>query len=1148
MGFKSVAVALACCVSLAVLSAQGAQAQEGVPTVQQASPDLLADGFRNPPQSARPRVWWHWMNGNITREGIARDLEWMQRVGIGGLQNFDVDLSTSQIVGERLAYMSPGWRDAFRFAAEEADRRGLELTIASSPGWSLTGGPWVPVEDALKKVVWSETLVQGGSRLRLQLAQPPATAGPYQDLGKQEDIADLLAGRTPETGPELYRDVRVLAVPAAAAASLPLPVLLDANGQPLAEGAVSADGVVSGVRLSSMVSGEVPELHLDYGAPVTVRSAIIHVPGGAVTLIGPLMEPRLQYGDAQGQWVDIASFPLQDAATTVSFPAVTARRFRIVVSPAGPALAPPGEAHAETQLAMEDRFGAMFGQLLSRPVTIGHLALEAEPRIDRFQAKAGFGIEADYQSMPQVADAIVAPRPDEVLDITQHMTADGSLDWNAPAGSWRILRMGYSLVGKTNHPAPVEATGLEVDKYDGAAVERYLEHYLGNYRQTAGEDLFGTRGVRALLTDSIEIGAANWTPRLVERFRSLRGYDPTPWLPALAGVIIGSREESDRFLFDYRRTLSDLMGTEHYATVAEVADRYGLQVYGEALEGNMASMGDDLSMRRYTDFPMAAMWTYDRASAPSPSYVYDIRGAASVASLYGQNIVAAESMTAGRAPWAFGPADLKHIADMEFILGVNRPVIHTSVHAPVEDRVPGLSLNGIGQFFNRHETWADLAAPWVDYLSRNSYLLQQGHNVADVAYYYGETAPLAAIYRTLPLDDVPAAHAYDFVNAEALFDALRNDGANLASVGGARYRLLYLGGTSRTMSLATLRRLAVLAEGGATIVGIQPTRQPGLGGDEAEYAALVGRLWSGESTTHVGRGQVIASASVDAALSAIGVQPDFTVLAPDMPGDIAYRHREMDGGHVYFLVNRSNHPVTFQGAFRVAGHVPELWDPLTGEISAASFAQADGQTVVPLTLTAGQSLHVVFRGQASQASRVEEPIRFVAAGQIEGPWRVAFQPERGAPATIAMDRLTPLDENSNYGVSHFSGVATYTNAFTPPPGWTKGEPLRISFAEVREVAEVRVNGELAGFSWFAPHSLEIGHLVQQGRLNTIEVRVANLWVNRLIADAGKDPDEAIAWATVPTYLPTATLRRSGLIGPVQLLVRSELAGHRANPR
>jgi len=1094
-----------------------------------APPADLETAFRDPPQSARPRVWWHWMNGNISKDGIAKDLAWMKRVGIGGLQNFDADLRTPQIVDRRLIYMTPAWKDAFRFAATEADRLGLELAIAASPGWSETGGPWVPPEDGLKKLVWSETSVSGGKRFTGVLAKPPGVTGPFQSMPMQPGISEMISGEAPKPGAVHYGDVAVLAVPVAGQAAA-VPGITLADGTPIDAAKLLDGDLTTGVTLARGSKEAPATLLIGYDKPQAIRSASIFIPGAKMQFVGATVEPVLEASDDGVQWRKVSAIPVADVPTTISFAPVTARRFRIVLEPLAPMMSNMGAP--SPGIAFPEMFAAM-GASGAKPWTVRELGLSTEARIDQFETKAGFALTMDYFALATPADGAQGSDPARVIDLTARMKADGSLDWTPPKGNWRVLRFGYSLLGTTNHPAPPEATGLEVDKFDGAAVRRYMEHYIGMYRDAAGAELIGKRGVQAILTDSIEVGAANWTPRMIERFKALRGYDPTPWLPAVAGTLIGTRAQSDRFLFDYRRTLADLMASEHYGTVAAVAHESGLKVYGEALEDKRPSLGDDMAMRRHADVPMAAMWTYPQGGRPNPSYLADIKGAASVAHIYGQNLVAAESMTSALTYWNDSPASLKHIIDQEFVAGVNRPVIHTSVHQPRDDKFPGLSLMIFGQYFNRHEAWAEMAKPWVDYLARNSLMLQQGRNVADVGYFHGEEAPLTGLYGLKPVADAPVASAYDFVNADALAGALRNDGAELVTPGGARYRALYLGGSSRRMTLATLRRIAALAEGGATIVGLPPEADPGLAGDAADYAALVAKLWPAGGDARVGNGRVIASADIEAALRTIGVAPDFRYTGGEPDGMIPFVHRKLADGDSYFLVNQRDRTETIDAHFRVTGKAPDLWRAETGKTEAVGYRIENGETIVPLTLAAGEAVHVVFRRPARADALAIKRLEPVALAQLDGPWTISFQPGRGAPASASMATLAPLDANANPAIRYFSGIATYAKDFVAPKGWRPGEPLWIDLGGVHELAEVVVNGRVAGAPWHAPFRADIGDYVTKGR-NRLEVRVANLWVNRLIGDAQPDA-KALTWTALPAYRKDAPLRPSGLIGPVTLM-------------
>ncbi len=1117
--FRTVRLGLSCLAATALTSVAVAQS--------------LEESFRNPPQSARPRVWWHWMNGNITKDGIAKDFAWMKRVGIGGVQNFDASLMTPQIVDKRLVYMTPEWKDAFHFAASEADRLGLELAIAASPGWSETGGPWVPPEDGLKKLVWSETLIDGGKPFKGKLTAPPSITGPFQSIALDGGgLSSLFGGETKEP-PQLYGDVKILAFPALRTATL-LPVSAqDITGKMFDPTGLSDSNLAKGIDMARGGSGTNPVLLLDYGKPVTARGISMYAPGAAMMFAGALYSPRLEASDDAKNWHKVVDFETAQVSATYAFPPTVARYFRVEFAPKKGVGLQMGTA--APGLAMDgDIFASMGKAIMSKPLTVGDLRLFGEPRIDRSETKAGFMVSQNYFDLTNPADGATGIAASSVLDLTDKMKPDGSLDWTPPKGQWRVLRFGHSLLGTTNHPAPAEATGLEVDKFDGPAVRRYMEHYLGMYKDASG-GLLGAKGVQAILTDSIEVGAANWTPKMIEQFKKLCGYDPTPWMPALTGILMGSREESDKFLFDYRRTLADLMTSEHYGTVATVAHENGLKVYGEALEDHRPSLGDDMAMRSHADIPMAAMWTHSRKDGPKLTYLADIKGAASVAHIYGQNLVAAESMTASMNPWYYSPNDLKRVIDLEFVTGVNRPVVHTSVHVPRDDKVPGLSLFIFGQYFNRNESWAEMAKPWVDYMSRNSLMLQQGRNVADVGYFYGEEAPLTGLYGDKVVADAPTANAYDFVNADALATALTNDGSELVAPGGARYRVLYLGGTSHKMTLAALKRIAALVEGGATVVGKSPKSSPSLGGDAAEYDALVAKLWPGSAEAGVGKGRVVASNDVNAALGKIGVTPDFRFDGGSVGADIPFVHRKLADGDSYFLVNRNDRAETIDAHFRVTGKVPELWHAETGMSEAVSYHIYDGETVVPLTLAPEESVHVVFRKAATSSAVMMSQVAFSKAATLGGQWNVAFQQGRSAPASAILPQLAPLNENADPGIKYFSGIATYTKEFAAPKGWKSGQPLWLDLGKVSELAEVSVNGKAAGGAWHAPFRVDIGAATKPGK-NSLEIRVANLWVNRLIGDA-QPGTKKITFTALPTYRADAPLRASGLIGPVTLETR-----------
>ncbi len=1084
---------------------------------QSGAQDALATAFASPPDSAKPRVWWHWMNGNITREGIAKDLAWMKRVGIGGAQAFDVSLTTPQIVEHRLAYMTPEWKEAFGYAARRADALDLELAISTSPGWSQTGGPWVEPKDAMKKIVWSEVVVSGGTRFNDVLPAPPTTSGPFQS---QRRINHELLVSIQPTLEEFYEDIAVLAYPLSHS-SLPPPRAASVNGEAIDAAVLDAD-IESGVPYPQADGEQAAHVRYDYAAPQTVRSAVVFVEALLTST-----RARLEASNDGRSWRAVAETELRTVPSTLSFEPVRARHFRIVfVAPQGGG----GFGGVMAGMAPGVDMRAVFPQRpgAGHPPRLVQFELSAEARVNDFEAKAAYVIPDDFFALDEgVGPDIEGLQHDQILDVTAHFS-DDRLDWTPPAGEWKVVRIGCSLTGRKNHPATDEGRGLEVDKYDAEAVETYIRTYLDMYRDATGPSLLGRRGVRALLHDSTEAERSNWTPRLFEQFQTLRGYDMRPWLATLVGVIVGSRARSDAFLFDLRHTLSQLHASEHYGTIARVAHEAGLIVYGEADEATRVSLGDDLDLRSHADIPMSAFWTYG-AEGPRPTFRADGRGAASIAHLQGKSVVACESLTSRGQPWSQGPADLQPMIDSIFLTGVNRPVIHTSPHQPL-DQGPGMSLNVFGQFFTRHETWAEMAGAWVSYISRNSFLLQQGRNVADVAYFYGQEGPVGAQATGGYFTDVPQNNAYDFVNATAILSMLSVENGELVSPGGARYKLLYLNEKAAHMTLPVLRKLHELTRSGAVIVGEAPQSAPSMNDDPAMFAQLAGEMWSGEPVTQVGLGRVIAGRDVEAALARIGVAADFAHNAPDN-ADLAFVHREVSDGHLYFVSNRTAEPRQVEARFRVAGKAAQIWRAETGAIDPISYRQDGAHCIVPLDLAAHESVFIVFRQAGPGALNVELPApRHI--GDINGAWNVSFERGRGAPRSVQLQALASLSEHSDSGVKYFSGVSTYTNTFTLGRG---EEAVWLDLGNVGDVAEIRVNGRMAGTVWRAPYRLDISRFVRAGR-NRLEIRVANLWVNRLIGDQQPDA-ERIAFASIGTFTANAPLRPSGLLGPVTLWAR-----------
>jgi hypothetical protein len=521
-----------------------------------------------------------------------------------------------------------------------------------------------------------------------------------------------------------------------------------------------SDGDVDKVALAlpAGTPGEDAWVQFDYGRPQTIRamsrwrrsmtsSASLHFDFEARS--API---HLEASDDAQNFRPIASiWPSSLPQRTASFEPVSARFFRLAFTT--PSSIPKSEKPGVHQIT--------------------ELVLSSGARVNAFEKRAGFATTRDYYAIadPSLVPGLVIPQGD-VVDLTGKMKPDGSLEWTPAPGKWMVLRMGYSLTGHENGPAPAEATGLEVDKFNRQYVKNYVDNYLKTYADTVGPARMGKSGIALMLTDSTEVGAQNWTDNMLDEFRRRRGYDAKLWLPALTGVVVGSPEATDRFLWDFRRTIGELIAQNHYGEISAELHRRGMGYYGEALEYHRPSLGDDMEIRSKTDIPMGAMWTYMEDVGPTPTYLADLRGAASIAHIYGQNLVGAESMTSNGPAWSFFPGNLKRVADLQLALGVNRFMIHESTHQPLVDKAPGMTLGPYGQWFNRHETWADQAGPWVNYLARSCYLLQQGHFYGDVAYFYGEEGPLTAVFGLKPQQDAPVGFGYDFVNSDVILHRL----------------------------------------------------------------------------------------------------------------------------------------------------------------------------------------------------------------------------------------------------------------------------------------------------------------------------------------------------------------------------------------
>lgn len=1082
--------------------------------------DSLEQGFVNPPDTAKPRVWWHWTGGNVTREGITKDLEWMKRVGIGGAHIADIGFDGGQVIKNKLEFFTPEWFDAVKHAAAESDRLGLELSIFSSSGWSLTGGPWVKPEQAMKKLVWSETNIQGPMELDQMLPQPPSHPGAFGTL------RGLSRGRSDDSKPipdAYYRDSTVIAFRTPPDETLMEdlnPRVTTSSGQ-IDSASLMDDNFDTSATIMPGNDG-IAWVQYEFPQPIRTKAVTLIAPGRGVPF-GQIQTSN--DGKTYRTMVELPGAVQYRAAglKTYAFPETTARFIRVTMTGAAP---DPNAVIFQTAPKPAKEY-----QLLEFITHTG-------ARVDRWQDKAGFNLIYEYETVP------TPPIPSEsliqaadVIDLTSKMDSNGVLKWEVPPGKWTVLRMGYSLVGSRNRAGTPVGSGLEVDKLNAKHVESYFHGYMDPIEKALGS-LVG-KSLQYMMMDSWEAGMQNWTDDMIAQFRKRRGYDPTPYLPVLLGRVVGGADLSDRFLWDFRRTIVDLIAEAHYGTMADLLRKKGMGIYAEAPGVSMEILEDTLLTKSKVEIPMAEFWL--GKMHPPAEYYADVRMAASAAHMHGKKLVAAESFTGGGYD---EPAAYKNLADYWFAQGINRIVFHSSAHQPLDTK-PGNTM--VGTHFNRNITWAEQAADVVTYLSRISHMLQQGLFVADIAYLLNEGAPSSQPFWGAGLKPVPPeGFDYDTINADVLLNRMTvSDDGRLVLPDGMSYRILVLPQIDRIRP-ELLRKIRDLVAGGAILAGPKPVMSPSLqnGSEKAdrEVQALANEIWGDldgiQRNKHFcGKGLVMWGLPLDYVLLLAGIPSDAEFAGP-LDSSIVWIHRRTGDVDFYFVANRTDRPQEIQARFRVQGKEAELWHPDTGEIEPASYSIADGRTTVPLDLDPRESVFVVLRHKAQAPSRTLPTATATTLATLEGPWDVSFPPNLGAPEKIRLAQLESWTENSDDGVKYFSGTATYAKTVQVPQDWFN-PVIRIvlDLGTVKDIAQVSINGAAAATLWKAPYRADITSFLKAGA-NRLEIKITNQWTNRMIGDRELGPERSVL-APLPKWMlsfgPPAMLAEAGLIGPVNLV-------------
>ncbi len=724
----------------------------------------------------------------------------------------------------------------------------------------------------------------------------------------------------------------------------------------------------------------------------------------------------------------------------------------------------------------------------------------------------------------------------QVLNLTELVDANGGLHWNAPAGAWQILRFGYTLGDHAYVSTSSEGwSGYALDVYSATAFQHYWDKIVEPLIADAGP-LTG-KTLRYLHTDSWEIELANWTPRLPDEFFKRNGYDLIPWLPALAGRIVNSREQSDRFLFDYRKTLGDLAIDDHYRLFRDNAHRHGLLIHPES-GGPHAVPIDAQRCLGWDDAPMSEFWAWSWEHRIGDANRFFVKQPASAAHTYGHRYVLAEGFTDIGPQWQESLwSNLKPAFDKALCEGLNRLVWHAFVCSPDSTGIPGQQYFA-GTHLNPKVTWWPESQAFLDYLDRCQWMLQQGRFVADVLYYYGDHVPNFAQLKASDPARILPGYDYDVITEEALIGRASVRDGCIVLADGMSYRVLVLPDRN-AIALPVLNKIKDLVAAGATVVGPRPVQGETLRNYpecDREIAALGRELWEG----NIRPGRVMADQTAREVLLADGVKPDCEFQsAPALPGNFDYLHRRDGDADIYFAASRTNVAVDAVCTFRVNGKAPELWDAVSGERQfAAAYNERDGRTSVPLHFNPCGSWFVVFRAPAKEhpatAATTFTPPQPV--NEITGSWTVHFDPQWGGPARVQFDRLTSWTERLEPGIKYYSGAATYEKTIDLTPEQIRpGRRLWLDLGDVRELASVTVNGRACGITWCPPFRVDMTSAVKAGE-NRLRIKVVNFWPNRIIGDAGLPENQRLTQTNIRALTAQTPLTTSGLLGPVALLL------------
>ncbi|RZL49243.1 MAG: DNA-binding protein, partial [Pedobacter sp.] len=1082
-------------------------------------------------ENAKPWVFWYWVQAGVSKKGITADLEAMKSNGIGGAYLMTIKggkSSTPSLYAKPVEQLTPEWWEMVKFAMDEAKRLNLKLGMHVSDGFALAGGPWITPDLSMQKVVSSKITVNA-SNTKIKLPQPETKEGYYKDIAVYAYPSPIGTKKSTQTI---------------------IPKITASNG-------ADASGLIKPGNKQNFGSNEPLYIQYEFEKPFTCRTVKIKVSGNnyqaqrlkievsndgkTFRSIGRLEPPRHGWQDT-------------DEDVTHSIVPTTGKFFRFVYDKTG---SEPGA---------EDLDAAKWKPSLK----LVNLELFSEATINQFEGKNGSVWRISKRTTNEQLPSNLCVPLNKMINLTAKLKADGSLDWKVPAGEWTILRIGHTSTGQTNATGGAGA-GLEVDKFNPVAVKLQFDKWYGEALKQGGPEI-ASKVLSIFHVDSWECGSQNWSSNFKAEFLKRRGYDLTPYLPIMTGLPVQSASVSESFLYDVRKTISELVVDQFYKTLAALAKEKGVTFTAESIAPTM--MSDGLLHYKTVDVPMGEFWL----NSPTHDKPNDMLDAISGAHIYGKNIIQAEAFTTVRMDWNESPTNMKTLQDRNYALGINKLVYHVFTHNPWMDRKPGMTLDGVGLYFQRDQTWWKASKAWVDYATRTQELLQQGKPVVDIAVFTGEELPRRSVLpdrlvSTLPglfgadvveaekkrlanvgepLRQIPAGvthsanmadpenwvnplrgYAYDSFNPDVLSTAtVRNKEVVFAS--GANYKVLVIPGDMKMnpnyqyMSYATVKKLVELVKSGATIiVGEKPLYQIGLQKvSDIEFNDLVNQIWGGNVVQNyfknLGLGKIIKAPYLNEDFSKIGIEQDLDIryttsifssaLLPAK--NIAYNHRTTIDKEIFFISNQENKEIELYFSARVKAEGLTIYNPVIDDyIKIKDWYVKGDRTHIRLKLPANGSLFLIFAKSDKEVNNVQGRTleAFKPIQNLSTDWQVKFNQEYGGPSNpVEFKTLIDWTLNADSAIKYYSGTATYTKTFNFE-GNNK-DKVWIDLGAFSSIAEVKINGIDCGTLWTAPFELEVSKALKQGK-NQIEIQVTNTWANRLIGDSKLPVDKRITNTT-----------------------------------